>query len=99
MHTLTLLGLMPVISPQGGQSRWALQSHAAAFPQNSRKLKQIEQSCISRSADIYQDSHVSPSGSIHWSWDKSVTIYTFAREGWKLGKTPHLEEGLQGSIK
>lgn len=38
-------------------------------------------------------------GSPPWGWDKSMTVYTFVREGWKQRKTSHLEERLQKKHK
>lgn len=97
MHTLTPLCLMPMIYLHGGQTGSA--KPLCCFHAGQQETHTDEQSCIACSADIYWDSHGSPSGSIHWSWDKSMTTYTFAREEWKLGNTPHLDEGLQRQHK
>lgn len=97
MHTLTPPCLMPIIYLHGGQTGSA--KSLCCFHTGQQETRTDEQSCISRSAYTYWDSHSSPSGSIHWSWDKPMTIYTFAREGWKLGRTPHLDKGLQRQHK
>ena len=94
MHTLTLLCMIYLHRGQTGSAK-----PPCCYHTGQQEIQVYEQSCISRSADTYWDSHGSPSGRIHWSWDKSMTTYTFAREGWKLGKTPHLEQGFQRQHK